>query len=329
MSGARQRAVVAPSRTEAALAEFAGEVRFYLSQRPRQLPSRFLYDALGSALFEAITRLPWYRVTRAELGLLRVHARDILNRPDAPARLVELGSGSGEKLAALLDRGSPVHAPRQLHLIDVSPAALAAASLALAAVVRTQVVTHEASYEEGLERVRRTAAPDGRTLVAFLGSNIGNFEPDAARDLLAGVRRVLRPGDELLIGVDMVKPERELMLAYDDPLSVTAAFNRNLLVRLNRELDADIDLAGFRHAAVWNAGESRVEMHLVSTHRQRLRIPRAACDITLQEGETIWTESSYKFDDEMLARLLADSGFTAETQWLDRDARFALTLARA
>ncbi len=328
MSAAPQRALVASSPAEALLAEFAGEVRFYLSRRPRQLPSRFFYDALGSALFEAITRLPWYHVTRAELGLLRSHARAILNRPDAPARLVELGSGSGEKLAALLASASPGLPPGQLHLIDVSPAALAAASLALAAVVPTQVVTHEASYEEGLERIRRATPPDGRTLVAFLGSNIGNFEPDPARDLLARVRRVLRPGDELLIGVDLVKPERDLILAYDDPLGVTAAFNRNLLVRINRELDGQVDVSGFRHAAVWNASESRVEMHLVSARRQRVRIPRAACDFTMDEGETIWTESSYKFDDQSLARLLGDSGFVPQAQWVDRGARFALTLAR-
>ena len=126
-----------------------------------------------------------------------------------------------------------------------------------------------------------------------------------------------------------MKPERDLLLAYDDPLGVTAAFNRNLLVRINRELDGDIDLAGFRHAAVWNAGESRVEMHLVSTRRQRVRIPRAACDLTIGEGETIWTESSYKFDDAALTRLLDDSGFTPQAQWVDADARFALTLARA
>jgi len=328
MSAAPQRALLVPSPAEAALAEFAGEVRFYLSRRPRQLPSRFFYDALGSALFEAITRLPWYHVTRAELGLLRSHARAILNRPEAPARLVELGSGSGEKLAALLASASPGLPPGQLHLIDVSPAALAAASLALAAVVPTQVVTHEASYEEGLERMRRATPPDGRTLVAFLGSNIGNFEPDPARDLLARVRRVLRPGDELLIGVDLVKPERDLILAYDDPLGVTAAFNRNLLVRINRELDGQVDVSGFRHAAVWNASESRVEMHLVSARRQRVRIPRAACDFTMDEGETIWTESSYKFDDQSLARLLGDSGFAPQAQWVDRGARFALTLAR-
>ena len=329
MSAAPQRALIAPSPADAALAEFAGEVRFYLSRRPRQLPSRFLYDALGSALFEAITRLPWYHVTRAELGLLRSHARDILHRPEPPARLVELGSGSGEKLAALLAAAAPGRPPGQLHLIDVSPAALAASALALAAVAPTEVVTHQASYEEGLERIRRATPPEGRTLVAFLGSNIGNFDPDGARDLLARVRRVLRPGDELLIGIDLVKPERDLMLAYDDPLGVTAAFNRNLLVRLNRELDGQVDVSGFRHSAVWNAPESRIEMHLVSARRQRVRIPRAACDFTMDEGETIWTESSYKFDDQSLARLLADSGLVAEEQWVDRGARFALTLARA
>jgi L-histidine N-alpha-methyltransferase len=329
VTSARRRVAVTPSAAEASVSEFAGEVRFYLSQLPRQLPSRYLYDALGSALFEAITRLPWYRVTRAELGLLRTHAAAILNRPDPPDRLVELGSGSGEKLAALLASGRRGGAPPELHLIDVSAAALTASALALAALARTPIVTHEASYEEGLDRVGRAAPSGGRTMAVFLGSNIGNFEPDAAHDLLRRIRRILRQGDELLIGVDLVKPERDLLLAYDDPLGVTAAFNRNLIVRINQELDGDIDLAGFRHAAVWNAMASRVEMHLVSLRRQRLRIQRAACDITVQEGETIWTESSYKFDTETLARLLGASGFAPQAQWVDEDARFALTLARA
>ena len=273
MSAAPQRALVAPSPAEALLAEFAGEVRFYLSRRPRQLPSRFFYDALGSALFEAITRLPWYHVTRAELGLLRSHARAILNRPDAPARLVELGSGSGEKLAALLASASPGLPPGQLHLIDVSPAALAAASLALAAVVPTQVGDARGVVRGGA----RTHAPRDAAGRANAGG-VSRLEHRQLRarsrtSLLARVRRVLRPGDELLIGVDLVKPERDLILAYDDPLGVTAAFNRNLLVRINRELDGQVDVSGFRHAAVWNASESRVEMHLVSARRQRVRIP--------------------------------------------------------
>ena len=194
MSAAPQRAIVAASPAEAALAEFAGEVRFYLSQRPRQLPSRYLYDALGSALFEAISRLPWYRVTRAELGLLRLHARDILNRPDAPARLVELGSGSGEKLAALLGSGSPGRAPRQLHLIDVSPAALAAASLALAAVVPTP-----GGDARGVVRRRaRAHSPRGAGRRADAGAvpRLEHRQLRAARPhaiSCARVRRVLRP----------------------------------------------------------------------------------------------------------------------------------------
>jgi len=329
VSAAPRRVAVTPSAAEASLSEFAGEVRFYLSQQPRQLPSWYLYDALGSALFEAITRLPWYRVTRAELGLLRTHAAAILNRPGPPARLVELGSGSGEKLAALLASGLVGSTPLELHLIDVSSAALAASSLALGAFAGARTVTHEASYEGGLDRVGRGTPPGGRTVAAFLGSNIGNFEPAAARELLMRIRRILRPGDELLIGVDLVKPERDLLLAYDDPLGVTAAFNRNLLVRINRELDGDLDLAGFRHAAVWNAKASRVEMHLVSMRNQRIRIHHAGCDVTLRKGETIWTESSYKFDGDTLARLLGASGFTPQAQWVDEDARFALTLACA
>jgi dimethylhistidine N-methyltransferase len=310
-------------------AAFAADVRFYLSQTPRQLPSRYFYDPLGSALFEAITRLPWYHVTRAELGLLRAHAPAILGSGNAPARLVELGSGSGEKLAALISSGLPAGARLELHLIDVSAAALTAASLALGVLAGTQVVTHEASYQDGLHRVGRAPAAQGRTLAVFLGSNIGNFDPLAARDLLVHVRAALRSGDELLIGVDLVKPERDLLLAYDDPLGITAAFNRNLLVRLNRELDADIDLSGFRHAAVWNREASRVEMHLVSTRTQRIHIPRADCTMTLHEGERIWTESSYKFEPEALVALLSTCGFTRRAQWIDRDSQFALTLARA
>jgi L-histidine Nalpha-methyltransferase len=320
---------VRSSAEDAATAAFAGEVRFYLSQQPRQLPSRYLYDPLGSALFEAITRLPWYQVTRAELELLHGHGHAILQRPEPPARLVELGSGSGEKLATLLAAGNPSGPSIDLHLIDVSPAALAAASQALGTAGGARVTAHQASYEDGLEEVRRSPRPAGRTLAMFLGSNIGNFDPAESLRLLTRLRRTLAPGDELLIGVDLVKPEQDLLLAYDDPLGITAAFNRNLLVRINRELDGRIDLSGFAHRASWNADASRIEMHLVSSRRQRLVIHRAGLDITMEEGETIWTESSYKFDRDTLGALLASSGFTPEAQWVDERARFALTLARA
>ncbi|MGE5243989.1 MAG: L-histidine N(alpha)-methyltransferase [Betaproteobacteria bacterium] len=318
----------APRIVPAAVDEFAGDVRYYLTLRPRQLPSRYLYDALGSALFEAICALPWYRVTRAELALLEQHARDIFARAGGLSRVVELGSGSGEKLATLIARGGAVPASIDVHLVDISMSALEQASRALAALGVVSIVPHETTYEAGLEEVRRLRIP-GRTLALFLGSNIGNFDPPGADAFLRSIRAALAPRDLLLIGADLVKPERELLLAYDDPLGVTAAFNRNLLVRINRELQGDFDLGRFGHRAVWNAAESRVEMHLVSLAAQRVRVPGAGVDFTMREGETIWTESSYKYDPDRLAVTLAAAGFRPVRQWVHDEDRFALTLAAA
>jgi uncharacterized SAM-dependent methyltransferase len=212
-------------------------------------------------------------------------------------------------------------------LIDVSTAALHAASGALGAYEGVHVLAHEANYEAGLEDVSRHRDGEGRTLTLFLGSNIGNFDPPSADALLRHVRMCLRPGDALLLGADLLKPERDLLLAYDDPLGVTAAFNRNLLVRVNRELEGDFDLAAFAHRVVWNAEDRRVEMHLVSQRAQRVRVSAAGIDIMLREGETIWTESSYKYDEADLRATLGRAGFQAQAQWIDADARFALTLA--
>ena len=166
-------------------------------------------------------------------------------------------------------------------------------------------------------------------LVLFLGSNIGNFDPPAAREFLAEIRRSLRPGDWLLLGADLVKPERELLLAYDDPLGVTAAFNKNLLARMNTELLADFDLGAFAHRAVWNAMERRVEMHLVSRRAQTVRIPRAGCEVAFAEGEPIWTESSYKYDADEIAEVVGAAGFGCHARWIEPEARFALTLFTA
>jgi uncharacterized SAM-dependent methyltransferase len=163
----------------------------------------------------------------------------------------------------------------------------------------------------------------------FLGSNIGNFDPPAARELLFHIHAALRPGDGFLIGADLVKPEQELRLAYDDPLQVTAAFNRNLLVRINRELEANFDLEGFVHRAVWNREESRVEMHLVSTKTQSVAIRAAQLSLQFTKGETIWTESSYKYEPQSLIRQLQSAGFALQKQWTDQTARFALTLLTA
>jgi dimethylhistidine N-methyltransferase len=299
-------------------------VAYYLAQAPRQLPSRYLYDELGSSLFEAICRLPWYRITRTEQQLLRAHGAEILARVAPVDKIIELGPGSGEKLMTLLTAS-----PRRdfnVHLVDISAAALAKATAALADAALT-IIPHQATYEDGLASISREDPAGQRTLVAFLGSNIGNFDPPGVDAFLRGVRSALRPGDALLLGTDLVKPEAELLLAYDDPLGVTAAFNRNLLVRVNRELDADFDVTAFGHEAVWNAALSRIEMHLVSRRRQRVQVRASALDITFEPGERIWTESSYKYRAEDVAPLLARAGFGASAQW--SEGSYALTLASA
>jgi dimethylhistidine N-methyltransferase len=303
----------------------ADAVRYYLRSTPRQLPSRFLYDALGSALFDAICYLPWYRVTRAELRLLRRHAAAI-GRVLRGGRVVELGSGNGDKLAMLLAHAGVGRV--RAHLIDLSDAALTRAVHTLGAVpdVDIDVAVHHTTYEDGLLGLPRTTGP---TVVAFLGSNIGNFDPPGASAFLQLIRSALHQGDWLLLGADLVKPERELLLAYDDPLGLTAAFNKNLLLRLNTELGATFDLDRFTHRALWDASASRVEMHLVSRARQHVRIPQSGFGFTLEEGETIWTESSYKYEPHGLATLVEPAGFSRREQWVDEEARFALTLFEA
>lgn len=317
----------AASPTAHALANaFAEDVEYYLSLTPRQLPSRYLYDDLGSALFDAICRLPWYRIERTERQLLSAHGRDILARVGPLATLVELGPGSGEKLATLVD-ACGLDSGLTVHLVDVSPSALQTAARALGGWPDLTVVSHQTTYEDGLSEFQQREPVSGRTLALFLGSNIGNFDPPGAAVFLRKIRAALSAGDTLLLGADLVRPEADLLLAYDDPLGITAAFNRNLLVRANRELGADFDLDGFVHRAVWNATASRVEMHLVSVRRQRVRIPASSLDVTFEIDETIWTESSYKYHRSDVLKMLAGAGFRGVGQWVDD--RFSLTLAEA
>jgi L-histidine N-alpha-methyltransferase len=312
---------------------FADDVHYYLSLQPRQLPSQYLYDGLGSALFEAICWLPSYRVTRAETGLLAAHGRAILERaagvtgPSRPiSRIVELGPGSGEKLATLIasGRSRPV---LDVHLVDLSPTALASASRLLVALDGVSVSTHQASYEAGLAEVASGPPASGRTLTVFLGSNVGNFDPPGADAFLRGIRSTLVKHDAFLIGADLVKDERELLAAYDDPLGVTAAFNLNLLVRINAELGGDFDLDRFEHRAVWAAEHSRIEMHLVSRCSQVVRIADAGLELMIGEGESIWTESSYKYAPAGIIAMIERAGFRLVEQWVDRRDGFALTLA--
>jgi dimethylhistidine N-methyltransferase len=303
--------------------QFAADVCEYLQRTPRQLPSRFFYDDLGSALFEAICRLPWYYIARSESALLARHARDIVRPLSKPISVAELGCGSGEKLAILVSNAAERFS--LIQLIDFSAAALDMARYRLEALGIRSALAHRATYEEGLERMARHRPADASLLVLFLGSNIGNFDPPYARDLLGRIRRVLRQGDALLLGSDLVKPEPELLLAYDDPLQVTAAFNRNLLRRINDELGANFDIDGFSHRAVWNAAEHRVEMHLVSRRRQGVRIPAGSFATSFEPGDWIWTESSYKYEPAQVVEEGLAAGFSRGEQWLDRHARFALT----
>jgi L-histidine N-alpha-methyltransferase len=303
---------------------FAEDVRHSLQLAPRRLPSQYLYDPLGSALFDAICELPWYGITRAETRLLTRHRDEIFAHLPELTRIIELGPGDGRKLKTLVERTTSA---MTAHLIDVSASALDRAAHALSDATNIMVVTHEASFEEGLDHVRQQPA-GGDSLVVFLGSNIGNFSWPASVTLLRRIRASLGCG-ALLIGADLVKPERRLLLAYDDPLGVSRAFNLNVLLRVNRDLGGDFNIRAFRHRAVWNAASSRMEMFAVSTKPQRVRIDAIDLEFDLEEGEAIWTESSYKYTPDSLSRVLGDAGFEPVSQWIDQEEAYALSLARA
>jgi len=305
----------------------AEDVARGLASRPKSLPPKYFYDELGSRLFDAICRLPWYRITRAELALLPRAAR-ALARSGARS-IVELGPGNGEKLATLLANAPETLDELEVHLVDISAAALEEATKRLEVFDGVAVCTHRATFEDGLAAAAAENARGGPRLVLFLGSNVGNLDPAASARFLCAIRRAMRPGDTLLLGADLVKEEKDLLLAYDDPLGVTAAFNKNLLVRINRELGADFPLDAFEHRAVWNAAESRVEMHLVATRALEVAIPGAGVAASFAQGESLFTESSYKYETGALAEEARRQGFATEEVWEDPDARFALFLFSA
>lgn len=309
--------------------DFALDVRRDLALIPKQIQSKYLYDALGSTLFEAICRLPWYRITRAEARLLSRFAPRVVSALSEPLTLVELGCGSGEKIAMLAEALRTGRRRVSVHLIDISPVALELSERILGRLQHVSVVGHRATYEEGLRHAAQQRMVGSTMLVLFLGSNIGNFDPPAAHEFLSHIRAALQPGDALLLGADLVKPREELLLAYDDPLGITSAFNKNLLVRMNTELLADFDLAAFEHRAVWRPEEERVEMRLVSRRAQEVRIPRAEIEVPFASGEFIWTESSYKYNPEDVIARGRRAGFRSIEQWIDGSARFALTLFAA
>ncbi len=337
---------MSPATTEAILTSnpVAEAALSGLSNSRKSLSPWLFYDERGSELFESITELPEYYLTRTERALFSAHAGEILELAATPRgegtqrlTMLELGSGSSSKTGVLLAaavarQGSITYQP-----VDVSPSALAYAEATLTAGFPGVTVTSQvANYTSEPFTLSRCA--DERALALYIGSSIGNFSPAEARDVLRNLRQRLIAGDALLLGVDLAPGDSKsvdtLISAYDDAAGVTAAFNLNVLVRLNRELDADFDVSAFKHEALWSSHDSRVEMHLRSRRAQTVTIAGEA--FRFAQGETIHTENSYKFtvgepegSKYRVEDLLVDGGFSLDRVWTDQGHRFAVLIARA
>jgi L-histidine N-alpha-methyltransferase len=305
-------------------ATMARDVRAGLGRRPKTLPPKYFYDAVGSALFERITRLPEYYLTRAEHALLQRWAAEIMAR-SAPGEIVELGAGSPAKVRRLLaaaNGGGPV---RRYLPVDVAVEGIASAARDLERdYPDVEVHGIAGDFEHDLAHV--PPARD-RRLVAFLGSTLGNLEPVERTGLFGHIRRLLGAEDRVLLGVDLVKDRRALHAAYNDAEGVTAEFNRNILRVVNRGLGADFAPEAFRHHAYFNERASRIEMHLVPDQRQQVRVRDLDLDVEIEPQETVWTESSYKFTRDVVRDMLVAAGLALESWYTDGASTFALALA--
>jgi dimethylhistidine N-methyltransferase len=304
--------------------EFARDVRAGLTRiEQKTLPCRYFYDDVGSALFEAITCIPEYGLTRADTRILQAHATELAELMPPNVVIAELGSGTGEKTRPVLEafrrRQVVVYYP-----IDLSASALAKCARELGPL--GAVIPLEGTYLQGLREVAARRAPGQTLLILFLGSTVGNFESEAAIDFLYAIRLCLEPGDALLLGTDLVKPVEQLLAAYDDPAGVTAAFNLNLLARINRELDADFNLRNFRHMVRYDREAQRIEMHLRSTEYQIASIKQADLIVDFVPNETICTEACHKFRPDQICVLARTTGFQVAAQWIDTEWAFAESL---
>ncbi|MGA8030552.1 MAG: L-histidine N(alpha)-methyltransferase [Bryobacteraceae bacterium] len=307
------------------LSPFALEIAHGLSSKQqKKISPRYFYDDLGSALFEAITLLPEYGLTRADERLLRLHANRIVSNTGPVSVVAELGSGNGKKTRHILSALSRRTSNFLYRPIDVSPAALAACERELGEICEVRTVC--ADWVEGVAEVARARLQNEPLLILFLGSSIGNLAREEISGFLQRLRNHLRPGDYFLLGADLVKDVGKMLAAYDDPAGVTAAFNLNVLGRINRELEADFDLRSFAHEVRWNGAERRIEMHLVSRRDQKVYIGALETSFPFREGETIWTESSYKFTPAELNSYARASGFRAAAIWVDHEWPFAEAL---
>ena len=323
-------AISLPKLPAIASSPVAVEVLNGLTERPKTLSPWLFYDQKGSQLFEEITELPEYYVTRTERQILAEHAEEIVTAAAGGRDLsmIELGAGTATKTGLLLNAAVGLQGSVTYRPIDVSETALEEARTRLEAELpEVTVEPIVADYTEGMRQ--NGASHTGRKLVLYIGSSIGNFSPADALEVLRGVRAQLLPGDCLLLGTDMVKDVDTLLAAYDDAAGVTARFNLNVLVRINRELDANFNPNLFRHRARWNEEQSRIEMHLESLLAQKIALRALDMEVRFARGETIHTENSYKFTDERVLALLRRAGFKLRQQWSDPNHWFTVYLAAA
>ena len=306
--------------------DYAAEVVRGLSMRPKTLPCKLFYDERGSALFEQITELAEYYLTRTELEILRENSREIVQAAGCPVSVIELGAGTATKTGTLLQ----AVARRQIRVkyfpVDISPSALDEAQKRVREELRGALIQPIVTdFGNGFSFLRKIT---GRKLVLYLGSSIGNFDWADATALLRKVHAQLTPGDALLLGTDMVKGPEILVPAYDDAQGVTAEFNKNILHRINREMDGNFDVDSFRHIAEWNPRLSGMQIYLGSLQAQPVILQLTGTVIRFAAGERIHTENSYKYSLEMVERMLCVSGFTLEKTWFDQQEWFGLHLAR-
>jgi dimethylhistidine N-methyltransferase len=324
MSSAPRLVTTAPP--DQFLSEFCSDVVVGLTHPgQKELPSKYLYDEVGSALFDVICVLPEYGLSRAGMRMFQKYAPEVVDRIPGPVVVAELGSGSGQKTRWLLE----ALARRQrvnYYPIDISSSALFRCQQELGQIEMVSVVGFESAYLDGLRKVAERRRDGEQLFVLFLGSTIGNFDRPAGDQFLREVREILQEGDSLLLATDLEKPVPVLKLAYDDPAGVTAAFNMNLLARINRELDADFDLSQFRHEVRYDTTDRRIEMHLRSLAFQRITIRKAGFRFYMNEGETIWTESSHKYDRDEVIQMGERTGYRCEAQWVDSEWALAQSL---
>ena len=309
-------------------AGLAEDVRRGLATQPKRFLPKYFYDQLGSQLFEAICLLPEYYLTRAENEILERYADEIVASVAGDITLLEMGSGSASKTRLLIEALFRQQAELLFIPVDISASALDSSSrILLQSFPQLRIEAYAADYFAGLSELRKKPRP--RTLALFLGSNISNFDPDEALKFLRALRQVLRSGDALLLGADLKKDKSVLEAAYNDALGVTAAFNLNVLARINRELGGNFDLRAFQHRAFYNEAVGRVEIYIESMREQTVAISELEMEVQFAAGEQIHTENSYKYDPNDIARLAAETGFVHDRTWLDTEERFSSNLLLA